>query len=177
MANEIERKFIVHQNDIPWDTQTHNVYISQGYFPFFKSCRIRKTYSVSNKCELTFKLKTSDPLVRKEYNIKIPIFLFNWFYNYNLIPKMKRVEKRRTFLSSGEEINEYMIHRHYLLSMEMEFSSLEEAEAYTPPFPVILEITNLNWAKDPYLGNTPKEEIWDRILKETGFDGKSKKTW
>ena len=86
MALEIERKFIVNKNDIPWDDQIENIHISQGYFKFFKSSRIRKSSvvvlendvlkAVETNCEFTFKTKTKDTLVRKEYNIWIPYIVF-----------------------------------------------------------------------------------------------------
>jgi CYTH domain-containing protein len=167
MALEIERKFIVNKSDIPWDDQLNSIYISQGYFPFFKSCRVRKSRidPALSKCEITFKKNTKDPLVRKEYNAKIPV----WFFNicYTCTPFMKKVEKIRTKFPGGEEVNEYMSNK--LFSMEKEFGSKEEGENYTPPFRVVLEITKLSWAKDPYLGCLSKEKIWDKIFEEMNY--------
>ena len=84
------------------------------------------------------------------------------YFIYFVIPDNKQIFKLRTMFPGGEEVNRYTNNDVY--TMEREFSSKKEAEEYIPPFPVTLEITDLPWAKDPYLGTASKEDVHDKVL-------------
>ena len=171
MANEIERKFIVRPTQIPWENVIEWHDISQGYFPLIKNLRIRESiityeelYSDEDRTyELTFKKNKNKQtnLDRKEYNFKIPKFVF--FPLWYLTPWMTKTKKTRHIIPTGEQINEYP--GQYYVIVEMEFDSLEDAQAYIPDFKYVTEITHVPWAKEPYLSITPWKEIEENLKK------------
>lgn len=173
MHLEIERKFIVdYYGGIPWGSGYECQEILQGYFPLFPNIRLRRKFSYwwagyerheKTEYEFTQKRKVGKDgnLVRQELTVAIPEWWF-WFI-WRFGSSMKWVSKTRYVMPTGEEINEYDAYGPLFLIMEKEFASEEEAKAYTPPYGCYGEITNLEWAKDPYIGTAKIEDILSRL--------------
>lgn len=165
---EIERKWLINIEDIPYDlTKCEHLDIEQAYISFRPTIRIRK---ISNKDEyiLTIKSPSLDKgLSRQEYEINISSQDYD-----NLLNRKEGIvlSKTRYRVKQGEYILEIdLFHNEYdgLAYMEVEFESVEKANIYIPPSFVKQELTynkkfsNASLAKQTF-------KIEDLLFEKTG---------
>ena len=138
MIMEIERKWLIDKNNIPYNLDEYDYYdIEQAYISFEPTIRIRK---ITNKNEyiLTIKSKSIDNgLSRQEYEINISEEEYN-----NLLSKKQGIVLEKTrYKVNMMEID--LFHGKYegIAYMEIEFESVEEAKKYVAPDWVKRELT------------------------------------
>lgn len=142
---EIERKWLIKEEDIPYDLNGDKVEvydIQQTYLCFDPEMRVRN-YNNGESFEYTMKTNmTSDGLVRDEVNIDITKEQYD-----NLIKKKEgnTIHKTRyQFYDKGEIIAIDIFHGDLdgLAYMEIEFASKEESDNYKDPDWVIKDVTD-----------------------------------
>lgn len=142
---EIERKWLVDKEKIPYDLSASNVKvydIRQTYFCFDPEMRVRN-YNDGNAYEMTIKKNMSaDGLVRDEINITI-----NKEQYENLIKKQEgnTIHKTRYQLYDDGQVIAFDIFHDSLdglAYMEIEFLTEEESKAYKEPDWVIKDVTD-----------------------------------
>ena len=160
---EIERKWLIDKNKIPYNLKDKNVEvldIQQTYICFDPEMRVRN-YNNGESYEYTIKTNmTKDGLVRDETNIDINKKQYN-----NLIIKKEgnTIHKTRyQFYENKQLIAIDIFHGDLdgLAYMEIEFPSIKESEEYKEPNWVIKDVTdNINY-KNGHLARygIPKEE-------------------
>lgn len=160
---EIERKWLIDKNKIPYNLKDKNVEvldIQQTYICFDPEMRVRN-YNNGESYEYTIKTNmTKDGLVRDETNIDINKKQYN-----NLIIKKEgnTIHKTRyQFYENKQLIAIDIFHGDLdgLAYMEIEFPSIKESEKYKEPNWVIKDVTdNINY-KNGHLARygIPKEE-------------------
>ena len=141
---EIERKWLIDKNKIPYDLNKKDVEvfdIQQTYFSFDPEMRVRN-YNNGQAYEMTVKLNmTIDGLVRDETNYNITKEQYD-----NLVKKKEGITIHKTryqFYEDGEVIAIDIFHDDLdgLAYMEIEFASIEESDAYGNPDWVIKDVT------------------------------------
>ena len=123
---EIERKFLVEEMPDLWQLPTA-IDIEQFYLTYSPEIRIRKQ---SNQEYATFTVKSEGDMVRKEDETTINLIAFE---NLKKIAKGS-IEKTRYYINEGRytfEIDEYKDLD--LMTVEVEFNSIEEAKEFNPP--------------------------------------------
>lgn len=160
---EIERKWLIDKNKIPYNLKGKNVEvldIQQTYICFDPEMRVRN-YNNGESYEYTIKTNmTKEGLVRDETNIDINKKQYN-----NLIIKKEgnTIHKTRyQFYKNKQLIAIDIFHGDLdgLAYMEIEFPSIKESEEYKEPNWVIKDVTdNINY-KNGHLARygIPKEE-------------------
>ena len=142
---EIERKWLIKEEDIPYDLNGDKVEvydIQQTYLCFDPEMRVRN-YNNGESFEYTMKTNmTSDGLVRDEVNIDITKEQYD-----NLIKKKEGYTIHKTryqFYDKGEIIAIDIFHGDLdgLAYMEIEFASKEESDNYKDPDWVIKDVTD-----------------------------------
>ncbi|MBR6252225.1 MAG: CYTH domain-containing protein [Clostridia bacterium] len=151
---EIERKWLVDKNSIPYDLSAKDVEvydIKQTYFSFNPEMRVRN-YNNGMAYEMTIKDNMSaDGLVRDEVNITI-----NKEQYENLIQKQEgnTIHKTRYQLYDDGQVLAFDIFHDSLdglAYMEIEFASEEESRAYKEPEWVIKDVTDNKNYKNGHL--------------------------
>lgn len=151
---EIERKWLVDKNNIPYDLTADDVEvydIRQTYFSFNPEMRVRN-YNNGMAYEMTIKDNMSaDGLVRDEVNITI-----NKEQYENLIQKQEgnTIHKTRYQLYDDGQVLAFDIFHDSLdglAYMEIEFASEEESRAYKEPEWVIKDVTDNKNYKNGHL--------------------------
>lgn len=151
---EIERKWLIKKEDIPYDLQDKRVYvydIEQTYLNFDPEIRVRN-YNNGEFFEFTVKGNmSSDGLVRDEFNINITKDQYD-----TLIKKKegKTIYKTRyQFLDQNNIIAIDVFHDELdgLAYMEIEFRNEEESKQYKEPNWVIKDVTSDKNYKNGYL--------------------------
>lgn len=139
---EIERKWLININDIPYDLSKYEHFdIEQAYISFKPTIRIRKIIN-TNEYILTTKSSSNDNgLSRQEYEINISQDEYD-----KLLNKIDGIvlKKTRYKIKENDLIMEIDIfHDEYegLAYMEIEFNSVQEAKAYKQPSFVMKELT------------------------------------
>ena len=131
---EIERKWLLKKEDIPYDLKKcEKLEIEQAYISFSPTIRIRK---ISNKNEyyLTIKSKGIEKgIAREEYEIPISKKEYD-----NLLMKVDSIVLTKTRYKIKEGKYTYEIdffHKGYdgLIYVEVEFKSLNEAKRFKAP--------------------------------------------
>ncbi len=142
---EVERKWLIRKEDIPYDLNGVNVEtfdIQQTYLCFDPEMRVRN-YNNGRSFEYTIKTNMSkDGMVRDETNIEINAEQYN-----NLIIKKEgnTIHKTRYQLyDDGQLIAIDIFHDDLdgLAYMEIEFPNREESESYQEPSWVIKDVTD-----------------------------------
>lgn len=142
---EIERKWVIDKDKIPYDLDKEDVRvyeIEQTYICFDPEMRVRR-YNGGEFYEYTVKTNmTSDGMVRDEVNIDINETQYN-----NLVIKKEgnTINKTRyQFYSEGQLIAIDIFHGDLdgLAYMEIEFPTMEESVEYETPDWVIREVTD-----------------------------------
>ncbi|SFO30813.1 CYTH domain-containing protein [Pseudobutyrivibrio sp. UC1225] len=123
---EIERKFLL--KELPDISEYEYVDIEQGYLSIKPTIRIRKK---NDKYILTY--KGIGLMVREELEVHINSETYN-----HLMEKIDGhpITKRRYFIpldSYTIELDIFSGHMEGLIMAEVEFPSVEEADAFTPP--------------------------------------------
>lgn len=146
---EIERKWLIDKNKIPYNLNDKNVEvfdIQQTYICFDPEMRVRN-YNNGESYEYTIKTNmTKDGLVRDETNIDINKKQYN-----NLIIKKEgnTIHKTRyQFYKNKQLVAIDIFHGDLdgLAYMEIEFPSIKESEEYKEPNWVIKDVTdNINY--------------------------------
>ncbi len=146
---EIERKWLIKKEDIPYDLSGSNVQIyeiKQTYICFDPEMRVRD-YNNGESYEFTIKNNMSDDgLIRDEVNMNITREQYN-----NLVKKQEgnTINKTRyQFYDDGEIIAIDIFHGDIdgLAYMEIEFRTEEESKNYKEPSWVIKDVTdNINY--------------------------------
>lgn len=140
---EIERKWLIDENNIPYNLNDYEFWdIEQAYISFEPTIRIRK---ISNKNEFILTIKSSskdeDGLAKQEYEINISEDQYN-----DLLQKREGIvlEKTRYRVKDDYLLEIDIFHNEYegLAYMEVEFENIEQAKAYMPPKWVGKELTN-----------------------------------
>ncbi len=127
---EIERKFLAEKHLLPagWE-EVHSARLSQFYISLDPTIRIRKQDE-----EYILTVKGSGSIAREEFELKITKAQYE-----ELLPKAatKTVEKQRYFYKLDEkstaEIDIYFGELLGLLTIEVEFSSMEDCMAFEAP--------------------------------------------
>ncbi len=127
---EIERKFLIHPDDLPpaLDRYPHKVY-TQAYLSTDPVLRIRRE---GDDYVVTY--KSSGLLSREEYNLPLTKEAF-----FHLLPKTDGITIQKTRYRIPEkddltiELDIFDAPFSPLILAEVEFASIEEANAYTPP--------------------------------------------
>ncbi len=141
---EIERKWLIRKEDIPYDLAGADVYvykIKQTYLCFDPEMRVRD-YNDGLSYEFTIKTNmTSDGMIRDETNIDINKEQYN-----NLITKQEgnTIYKTRYQLYDNGQLYAFDIFHgdlEGLAYMEIEFPSEKESNAFVEPDWVIKDVT------------------------------------
>lgn len=137
---EIERKFLLDLNKIPYDFSTLNKKsIEQGYIIYKPEIRIR---NVSNEDYfMTIKNDTKEALVRNEVEFKISKEAYNALIARDDIYK---ISKNRYFVNEGKHVYEIDIFEGKLKGLaclEVEFPTKEEADNFVIPSWIVKEVT------------------------------------
>jgi len=144
-GKEIERKWLIKKEDIPYDlaTETQDKYdIKQTYICFNPEMRVRN-YNDGQSYEMTIKNNMSeDGLVRDEINISITKEQYD-----NLVAKQEgnTIHKTRYQLfDDGQVIALDIFHDDLdgLAYLEIEFANEEESKAFKEPDWVIKDVTD-----------------------------------
>ena len=144
-SQEIERKWLIRPEDIPYDLNAPDVYqydIQQTYISFDPEIRIRN-YNYDSSYELTIKTNLSyDGLVRDEVNMDI-----NSEEYYNLLQKKEgnTIHKTRyQFYADHQLIAIDIFHGDLegLAYMEIEFANITESDNFPTPDWVIYDVTD-----------------------------------
>lgn len=138
---EIERKFLLDINNIPYDfSKLKKKTIEQGYIICKPEIRVRSV--AGEQCFMTIKGETEDPEVRKEIEFKISEEAYNLLMNRNDIHK---INKNRYFVEEGSNTYEIDIFEGKLKGLaclEVEFANKMEADNFIVPSWIKKEITN-----------------------------------
>ncbi len=124
---EIERKFLI--KELPADLESYEHHtISQGYLSVKPVLRIRKK---DDKAFFTY--KGSGLLAREEIETEIPVETYE-----HLVPKIdgRLIEKTRYIIPFNEhkiELDVFEGHKKGLIMAEVEFESIEQANAFVAP--------------------------------------------
>ena len=150
---EIERKFLLDLNEIPYDfSKLRKKTIEQGYIICKPEIRVRNV--LGEDYFMTIKGSTEDPLVRNEVEFKISEEAYRILMARSDIHK---INKNRYFVDEGNnkyEIDVFEGKLKGLACLEVEFSNKEEADKFVVPSWIKKEITddlryrNCNLAKD-----------------------------
>lgn len=142
---EIERKWLIKKEDIPYSLTGSDVYkyeIKQTYLCFDPEMRVRE-YNNGETYEYTIKNNmSSDGLVRDEFNMDITKEQYD-----NLIKKQegRTINKTRyQFYEEGQLIAIDIFHGELdgLAYMEIEFKNEEESNNFEDPKWVVKDVTN-----------------------------------
>lgn len=149
---EIEKKWIIDKNQIPYDLSKAEILkIEQTYINFSPEIRVRK---INDGAEYSFAVKTnmtSDGMIRDE----LENFITEEEYN-NLIAKKEgnTIYKTRYQLYDGENLLAFDIFSgdlEGLAYLEIEFENEEQANSFETPDWVIKDVTNDIEYKNGYL--------------------------
>ena len=137
---EIERKFLLDINNIPYDfSKLTKKSIEQGYIIYKPEIRVR---SVSGEDYfMTIKGNTDDATVRKELEFKISQEAYSRLMARDDIQK---IQKDRYIVNEGNnkyEIDIFEGNLKGLACLEVEFPSKEEADKFVAPDWVVKEVT------------------------------------
>lgn len=139
---EIERKWLVDKNNIPYDLNKYEAFeIAQAYICFDPTIRIRKIKN-KNSYVLTIKSNSIDGgLSRQEYEIDISESQYNILLNKKegiILNKTRYKIKENNFVY---EID--LFHNEYegLCYLEIEFNNVEEAKKFIAPKWIKKELT------------------------------------
>ncbi|MBP3284124.1 MAG: CYTH domain-containing protein [Clostridia bacterium] len=137
---EIERKFLVKSEAIPYDISTlPKLEITQGYLTRDPAIRVRSTGD--NRFYMTFKGKTEDSLIRREVELPISKNAYETLMKQTALKKIKK--NRYLVYENGRklEIDIFEDNLKGLAFLEVEFKSSKEAEEFRVPAWVEKEVT------------------------------------
>ena len=139
---EIERKWLIDKNNIPYDLSKVEYWnIEQAYISFSPVIRIRKIDN-KNLYVLTIKSSSKDNgLSREEYELNISKEQYNCLLSKK---EGNALSKTRYRVLEGKytlEIDVFHKELDGFAYMEVEFDNVEEAKAYNPPSFIIKELT------------------------------------
>ena len=154
---EIERKWLIDKNSIPYDLSKLDKYsIEQSYISFEPQIRLRKINN-GETYNLTMKTKTDDSLLaRNKYELPINE------YGYNMLKEKSTgltIKKDRYKVKENDltlEIDLFKDDFDGLACLEIEFPTLEEAKSYVTPNWVIKDITDDIHYKNGYMAQYGK---------------------
>lgn len=157
---EIERKWLIDKNDIPYNLCDYEaLIIEQAYISFEPTIRIRKIIN-KNDYILTIKSSSKDGgLSRQEYEIEITEKQYN-----DLLNKKEGIvlSKTRYRVAEGDYLMEIdLFHGMYegLAYMEIEFNDVKKAKGYVEPIWVKQELTSNHNFSNAALAKGNIEEI------------------
>ena len=137
---EIERKFLVKLDAIPYDISVlPKIEITQGYLTKDPAIRVRSTGD--NRFYMTFKGKTEDELVRREVELPITKDAYEILMGHE---STKKIRKNRYLVHENGKKFEIDIFEEQLKGLaflEVEFENQEEAEQFMIPAWVDKEVT------------------------------------
>ena len=139
---EIERKWLIDKNNIPYDLSKYEfLEIEQAYLCFKPTIRIRR---IINKDRYIFTMKSSSKdngLSREEYEIEISKTMYDELLSKKKGLMLSKTRYKVPYDSYMMEID--LFHNEYesFAYMEIEFKTVEEANAYVAPCWVIKELT------------------------------------
>ena len=130
---EIERKWLIDINDIPYDlSKCESLLIEQAYISFSPVIRIRK---ISNKNEYILTIKSSSTdngLSRQEYEFNISEDQYNELLNKKDGIVLSKTRYRVNLDKYVLEIDLFNEPYQGLGYCEIEFETVEEAKSFTP---------------------------------------------
>ena len=138
---EIERKFLVDVNKIPYDLNSlEKKEIEQGYILHNPAVRVR---SISNsEYYMTFKSNTGNNLVRNEIEFRISKEAYSKLMNREDVNKISK-NRYIAFESNKKfELDVFKGKLEGLACLEVEFGSVEDANSFVVPSWVKKEVTN-----------------------------------
>lgn len=137
---EIERKFLIDLNDIPYNLEDmERKEIEQGYILHNPVIRVRAVSDL--EYYMTFKSNIDDGLVRNEVEFKISKDAYNKLMSRNDI---NRIHKNRYITIENEnkfEIDVFEGELKGLACLEVEFDNIEDANNFKVPSWVKKEVT------------------------------------
>ena len=137
---EIERKFLVDMNKVPYDfSALDNKKIEQGYILHDPEIRVREVESEAYY--MTIKSSTEDPVVRNEVELKISKEAYLKLMERNDVYKINKTRYSVVENNNKYEIDVYGGKLTGLTCLEVEFNTKEEADAFLPPSWVKKEVT------------------------------------
>ena len=141
--SEIERKWLIKKEDIPYDLSKSTVYdIRQTYISFSPEIRVR---NIDNGSTYVLTIKTDDPAFKGLKRTEQEYFITESEYS-QLIAKKEgsTIHKTRYQLTDNDNIVEIDIFHDQLEGlayMEIEFPSTSEANAFQTPNWVLKDVT------------------------------------
>ena len=153
---EIERKWLIRKEDIPFDLESlPNYHIEQRYISFHPTIRIRDIND-GEKYILTVKTRpvagTDQDLSRNEYETPVTP---EEYANLKKLSRGSTIMKRRYLRQEDSgltmEIDLFEGELRGLAYLEIEFSSEEEANSYADPPWVLREVTHVPGFKNAAL--------------------------
>jgi len=129
---EIERRFLIDvdaYSALSVDLKDPSYHISQGYVTADPVVRIRS--DERNGCILA--LKSGRGLVRKEIEIPISRDIFSQIWPMTLGLRIEKLRQRVRYDGRIVEVDTFLGHHHGLHLAEVEFPTVADAEAFTPP--------------------------------------------
>lgn len=138
---EIERKFLIDMNKVPYDFNTLNKKdICQGYILANPEIRVR---DISNEnYYMTIKSNTDDPLVRNEIEFEISKEAYEKLMERDDVYKLSKTRYSVFENDNKYEIDIFEGKLKGLACLEVEFSNKDEAEKFLAPDWVKKEVTN-----------------------------------
>lgn len=138
---EIERKFLVDINKVPYDfSKLNREFIEQGYIIYKPEIRVR---SVSgSEYFMTIKGNTDDATVRNEIEFKISKEAFSTLMARDDVNK---ISKNRYTVNEGNNIYEIDVFEGKLKGLaclEVEFPTKEDADCFSIPSWIKKEVTD-----------------------------------
>ena len=160
---EIERKWLIKTEDIPYDLASlKNYHITQDYISFYPTIRLRDI-NFGEQYLLTVKThpENGDDIARNEYETQLSV------REYKNLKKMASgftIAKTRYLHETGdgllEEIDIFEDEFEGLAYLEIEFGDIEKAESYPSPDWVYMDVTTDSKYKNSALAENGKPEYY-----------------
>lgn len=140
MSKEIERKFLVKEVPDLDSKQVYSEIIEQYYLEMNPEIRVRKITDSKRHSMYYITIKSDGDLVRDELEFQIYPSVFN---QLKAQANDNRIIKTRYYLPCGKyTVNLDVYHSIVLLTVEVEFRDIEEANSFNPPDWFGEEVTN-----------------------------------
>jgi len=166
---EIERKFLVDINDVPFDLSTLPYGdITQGYITSIDntfSFRVRQTLNMSAEKVLIDKqhtqtIKSKESKVRDEYEIELNQEQFSTLWKLCMYNSVHKYRYELPYYHHTLELDVYKNEVEGLYTVEVEFDNLKECDMFEPPDWFGEEVTELKEYKNVNIALNKGVEIW-----------------
>ena len=154
---EIERKFLVEIENIPFDLSKLNYGdITQGYITSIDntfSFRIRQTLEMNSKKvkideKYTQTIKSNETKIRDEYEIELNKAQFSTLWKLCMYNSVHKFRYELPYYQHTIELDIYKNEAEGLFTVEVEFKNLKECDMFEPPRWFGKEVTELKEFKN-----------------------------